>query len=89
MVSVIVASRRDEVSMKIAEILRECYDFKEVNESLYRARGIELRMIEEKHVYADGLGESWNADLLIVASIPSIGGRSQSPTNSSGWKLGT
>jgi len=68
MASVIVASRKDEVSMKIAEILRECYDFKEVNESLYRAHGIELRMIEEKHIYADGLGENWNADLLIVAS---------------------
>ena len=67
-VSVIVASRMDEVSMRIAEILRECYDFKEVDENLYRSHGVELRIIEEKHVYADGLGEDWSADLLIVAS---------------------
>ena len=68
MVSVIVTSKMDEISMKVAEILKDCYGFKEVDENLYRMHGIELRIIEEKHVYADGLGEDWNADLLIVAS---------------------
>ena len=68
MVGVIVASRMDEVSMAVAEILKECYDFREVDENLYRSHGVELRIIEEKHVYADGLGEDWGADLLIVAS---------------------
>ena len=67
-VGVIVASRMDEVSMAVAEILKECYDFREVDENLYRSHGVELRIIEEKHVYADGLGEDWGADLLIVAS---------------------
>ena len=65
MVSVIVASRMDEVSMKIAGILKECYDFREVDENIYRSHGVELRIIEEKHVYADGLGEDWGADLLL------------------------
>ena len=68
MVGVIVASRMDEVSMAVAEILKECYDFREVDENLYRSHGVELRIIEEKHVYADGLGEDWGADLLVVAS---------------------
>ncbi len=64
----IVASKADEVSMAIAEILIENYGFREVSENLYEYEGVKLAVIEEKHIYSEGLGERLGAELVVVAS---------------------
>lgn len=65
---VIVASRADGVSMAVAELLRESYGFKEVSEMVWRRRAVDLEVISEKHIYAEGLGERLGAGLVVVAS---------------------
>lgn len=65
---VIVASRADPVSMKIAEILIQSYGFNESGPDLYRRGGVLLKIITEKHIFAEGLAEDLNPELVIVAS---------------------
>ena len=65
---VIIASKADPTSMKIAEILIDSYGFQEIGRSLYRRREVFLKIIEEKHIYCNGLAEDLDPDLAIVAS---------------------
>ena len=54
--------------MLVAEHLISSYGFEEISSSLYRRSDILLKLIDEKHIYADGLGEDLEVDLVIVAS---------------------
>ncbi len=54
--------------MKIAEILLESYSFQQPEPNLYRKGDVLLKIIEEKHVYRNGLGEELSPELVIVAS---------------------
>ncbi|MCS7125357.1 MAG: hypothetical protein NZ929_00365 [Aigarchaeota archaeon] len=65
---VIAISKADPVSMKIAEILIESFGFKELDDSTCIRDDIELKFIEQKHIYAEKIGEKLNADLLIFPS---------------------
>jgi len=65
----IIASRADPISMRVAEILINSYGFEEVGVGLFRRRGgALLKIIEEKHVEANGLAEDLRPELAIVAS---------------------
>lgn len=65
---VVVASRADLVSMGVAEILIQSYGFDECGPNLYRRGEVLLKIIDEKHIFADGLAEDLDPELAIVAS---------------------
>ncbi|MCD6235439.1 MAG: hypothetical protein J7J94_00360, partial [Thaumarchaeota archaeon] len=65
---VIVASKADPTSIEIAKRIIEIHGFQEIGPDLYRRREILLKLIEEKHIYRDGLCEELNPELAIVAS---------------------
>ena len=64
----IVASEADSTSRLVAEILIENYGFKLAGGKLYRMGEIFLKLISERHIYADGLAEDLAPELLVVAS---------------------
>jgi len=64
----IVASEADSTSRLVAEILIESYGFKLAGGKLYRMGEIFLKLISERHIYADGLAEDLAPELLVVAS---------------------
>lgn len=64
----IISSRADPISAAIGKMLIENYGFKPVEGSLYQKGEILLKFIDEKHIYAEGLGEDLSPDLMIVVS---------------------
>ncbi|MCD6592082.1 MAG: hypothetical protein J7K78_03605 [Thaumarchaeota archaeon] len=64
----IIVSQADQTSMAVGRILIENYGFKEVDANLYQSDEIMLRIIQQKHIYANGLGEDLNPELIVVAS---------------------
>lgn len=64
----IVASKADPISTAVSRILIENYGFEPVGESLYHKGELLLKLIEEKHIYANGLGEDLNPDLMVILS---------------------
>lgn len=65
---VIAISRADPISLKVAEILIESFGFKDNGRSTYIRNGVEIVFIDEKHIYAEMIGERLKADLLIFPS---------------------
>ncbi|MEM1583666.1 MAG: D-aminoacyl-tRNA deacylase [Nitrososphaerota archaeon] len=63
----IVISRADPVSMGIAEILIESFNFS-IREGIYRKGEVELHFIDEKHIYAEMIGERLGVDLVVFPS---------------------
>jgi len=66
--SVIVASEADAVSMAVAHLLQESYGFRESSERTFTRGDVTLKIIREKHIHAEGLGERLGAELVVVAS---------------------
>lgn len=64
----IVVSEADPTSMLVGRLLLEEYEFKPIRNGLYARGGIGLRVIREKHVHANGLGEDLKPELQVVAS---------------------
>lgn len=64
----IIASKADPVSMRVAEFLIESYGFQESGQNLFRKGDTWLRFIQERHIFANGLGEEYGPELVIVAS---------------------
>lgn len=65
---VIAASMEDRVSVAVARVLVESYGFRDLEENVYRRGDVELRLIREKHIFAEKLGEKLGADLVVVPS---------------------
>lgn len=65
---VIVASKADPVSMMAAEILIQSYGFSESGLDVYRRGGVLLKIIDKRHIFAEGLAEDLKPELVIVAS---------------------
>ena len=65
---VIIASKADPVSMRVAGLLIQSYGFGESGPGLYRRGDVLLKFISEKHIFAEGLAEDLNPELVIVAS---------------------
>lgn len=65
---VIVASRADPVSINIADLLVQSYGFSESGSNLYRRGETLLKIIDRKHIFAEGLAEDLDPELAIVVS---------------------
>ena len=63
----IVISRADPISIGVAEILIESFDFKP-NYQIYRRGEVEIHFIEMKHIYAEEIGEKLGVDLVVFPS---------------------
>lgn len=63
----IVISRADPVSMNVSEILIESFGFK-FEEGIYRKGDVEIHFIDEKHIYAEMIGEKLGVDLIVFPS---------------------
>ena len=64
----VVASKADLVSTAIGRMLIENYGFKPIGKDLHQKGEVLLKFIEEKHIYANGLGEDLSPDLMIIVS---------------------
>jgi D-aminoacyl-tRNA deacylase len=64
----IVVSEADPTSILAGRLLIEGYGFKPIRDRLYAKGDILLRVIAEKHVYVNGLGEDLKPELQVVAS---------------------
>jgi len=63
----IIISKIDSISMGVAQILIESFDFK-LNGGVYRRGDIEIHFIDEKHIYAEMIGEKLGVDLAVFPS---------------------
>lgn len=64
----IVVSEADPISMLVGRILVEEHGFKSIRDGLYMRGDIGLRVIKERHVHANGLGEDLKPELQVIAS---------------------
>ncbi|MEM0079909.1 MAG: D-aminoacyl-tRNA deacylase [Nitrososphaerota archaeon] len=65
---VIIISRVDDVSMSVGDVLVESFGFRETGEGRFSRGRVELVYIDEKHIFAEEIGERLKADLVIVPS---------------------
>ncbi len=63
----IVISKADPISIGVAEILIESFDFK-LDDQTYRRGEVEIKFIDQKHIYAEEIGERLGADLVVFPS---------------------
>ena len=63
----IIISRIDPVSLGVAQILIESFDFK-INGGIYRRGELEIHFIDEKHIYAEMIGVRLGVDLIVFPS---------------------
>lgn len=65
---VVIISRVDNVSISVGEVLIESFGFREVGEGRFVRGEVELVYIDEKHIFAEEIGERLKADLVVVPS---------------------
>ena len=65
----IVVSRADEASEHIGEHLLDVGDFRQVDDSAYRADGFVLREVDDLHIYADDAASVFKESLDLVVFV--------------------